>query len=180
MLIELSCDTFGSIKRIVFRDGLNIVQGMSGNSIGKSTILKVIDFAFGGNYYKDSNEDIIREIGHHTIKFAHKFGSDIYYFSRSTNRPNIIYKCNAQYEEIEPLKSIEFGSFLIEHYQLTDHNAKWRSLVSLFSRIWNKENKDVKRPLYLHSSQKTEDAILLLIQLFNLHHSIISLKEKQK
>ena len=57
MLVEIRCGAFGEVKQVPFSSGLNVIQGISGNSIGKSNMLKIIDYAFGGKYYSDSNED---------------------------------------------------------------------------------------------------------------------------
>ena len=50
MLTEIYCEAFGKTKRIPFFAGLNVIQGIGGNSIGKSNALKIIDYAFGGRY----------------------------------------------------------------------------------------------------------------------------------
>lgn len=49
MLVEIRCDKFKK-KVITFHKGLNVVLGdnKGTNSIGKSTLLMVIDFIFGG------------------------------------------------------------------------------------------------------------------------------------
>ena len=73
MLTEIYCEAFGTEKHIPFTLGLNIIQGRGGNSIGKSTVLKIIDYAFGGKYYSDSNDDVIKHVGDHEICFAHTF-----------------------------------------------------------------------------------------------------------
>lgn len=60
MLVEIYCDKFktggkdGKIRpAIKFHKGLNAVMGDSNrsNSIGKSTLLMIIDFVFGGEDY---------------------------------------------------------------------------------------------------------------------------------
>jgi len=50
MLKYIECDKFIEL-RVSFHAHLNIVLGdsSSSNSIGKSTMLKVIDFVYGGN-----------------------------------------------------------------------------------------------------------------------------------
>ncbi|WP_348625134.1 hypothetical protein ABFT51_12925 [Paenibacillus peoriae] len=35
------------------------------NSIGKSTLLMIIDFIFGGDSYIEHNDDVVSELGHH-------------------------------------------------------------------------------------------------------------------
>lgn len=66
MLYEIVCDKFISNAqqrgKIYFHDGLNVIQGHNSgtNSIGKSTFLLVVDFAFGGNTYA-KNKKIIKK-----------------------------------------------------------------------------------------------------------------------
>lgn len=59
MLKEIRCDLFkesGKLRpSIIFNKGLNIILGSvpgKAGSIGKSTMLLIIDFVFGGNTYK--------------------------------------------------------------------------------------------------------------------------------
>ena len=63
---------------IKFHTGLNVVLGskVGTTSIGKSTTLLLIDFAFGGNTYAGSNA--VKELGNHTIYFTFSFnGNDL-------------------------------------------------------------------------------------------------------
>jgi len=75
MLKQISCDKFMANNQvrppIVFHKGLNAVIGDSDshNSIGKSTLLMIIDFCFGGEDYIDKEKDVVNSIGEHTIKF---------------------------------------------------------------------------------------------------------------
>lgn len=61
MLYEIFCSEFTSYGKprpaIHFHNGLNTVLGgkSADNSVGKSTFLLIIDYAFGGNAYKDSD-----------------------------------------------------------------------------------------------------------------------------
>ena len=57
MLAEICCEKFHQ-KKIVFSDTLNVVLGTNtgDNSIGKSTFMLVIDFAFGGTIYAKAND----------------------------------------------------------------------------------------------------------------------------
>ncbi|HHJ9199201.1 TPA: DUF2326 domain-containing protein, partial [Streptococcus pyogenes] len=88
MLIEIFSDKFisnGKIReKIKLHSGLNIISGDSNksNSIGKSTMLMIIDFCFGGSDYVTKGSDIINNIGHHSINFAFKFHNKLFYFSR--------------------------------------------------------------------------------------------------
>ena len=74
MLKEIYCPLFKEGKTlrspILFHKGLNIIlgseQGKAG-SIGKSTMLLIIDFVFGGNAYMKS--DAVQQLGEHTVYF---------------------------------------------------------------------------------------------------------------
>ena len=60
MLCKIKCNAFKTSETIQIHQGLNIVLGQDNkaNSIGKSTFLLAIDFAFGGNSYIDSKNKI--------------------------------------------------------------------------------------------------------------------------
>lgn len=57
MLREIYCEEFHQ-KYITFHDGLNVVLGSpkADNSIGKSTLMLIVDFAFGGNTYVEASD----------------------------------------------------------------------------------------------------------------------------
>lgn len=71
MLKEIWSSAFiedGEVRKpIVFHNGLNVVLGgeKGDNSIGKSSLLLVIDFVFGGNAYLKS--DAVSHVGNHCI-----------------------------------------------------------------------------------------------------------------
>ena len=84
MLVEMMSPAFKEKSEvrppIKFKDGLNVVLGKEDgtNSIGKSSALLAIDFAFGGNTYIAS--DGVKHIGDHIIFFTFKFDGQEYYF----------------------------------------------------------------------------------------------------
>lgn len=67
---------------------LNAVLGTENteNSIGKSTTLLVIDFCFGGSDYIDKAKDVVKNIGHHEIRFAFLLGGGPYFGELPTRR----------------------------------------------------------------------------------------------
>ena len=69
MLCEIYCEKFHQ-KKIEFSDGLNVVLGTNAgdNSIGKSTLMLIIDFVFGGHTYSDAT-DVLNNVGEHNICF---------------------------------------------------------------------------------------------------------------
>lgn len=187
MLTEIYCEAFGSQKKIPFFQGLNIIQGYSdesngnGNSIGKTNMLKIIDFTFGGKYYSDSNDDVIRHIGEHDICFTHMFNGENYHFIRSTAEPARVICCaDNKYTPKSEWSIKDFCAWLLKQYGIENLQLSFREVVGLYSRIWNKPNKEVNRPLYNHNAQSVTDAIISLVKLFGLYGPIQELHEQDK
>lgn len=187
MLTEIYCEAFGSQKKIPFFQGLNVIQGYSdesdgnGNSIGKTNMLKIIDFAFGGKYYSDSNDDVIRHIGEHDICFTHMFDGKNYCFIRSTVEPARVICCvDNKYTPKSEWSIKDFCAWLLKRYSLENLQLSFREVVGLYSRIWNKPNKEVNRPLYNHNAQPVTDAIISLVKLFGDYGPIQELYEQDK
>jgi len=156
MLIEIFCDKFRQ-ERLHFKSGLNVVLGdeAATNSIGKSSLLMVIDFVFGGDTFLEHNKDVVEEMGDHEYCFHFKFDNVNNYFKRATFSPELVYECDADYLEVAPISIDQYRSVLKLKYGLSDLNLTFRSIVSLHSRVWGKDNLDVKRPLHVHRNKKT-------------------------
>jgi len=74
MLTEIRSEVF--IEKVIqFSEGLNVVLGDSSasNSIGKSTMLMIIDFVFGGDAYVKNNHDAIEKLGDHAFQMKFEF-----------------------------------------------------------------------------------------------------------
>lgn len=115
MLKMISCNKFkNNAKVITFHNGLNIVKGdgEKSNSIGKSTLLMIIDFCFGGRDYPKVENKTISFVGDHNIDFVFEFNGISYFFRRSTNNSNIIYEFTDETYTNEKIR-----------YQLDDYNA---------------------------------------------------------
>lgn len=98
MLLEIRCDKFRR-GPIFFHQRLNVVigDGNGTNSIGKSTLLMVIDFTFGGESFLKHNSDVVAELGHHYYDFAFNFGGVQHNFRRGTEHFDEILICNDNY-----------------------------------------------------------------------------------
>ena len=178
MLTELSSPAFmesGTMRpKIRFKPGLNIVLGKADgeNSIGKSTSMPVIDFAFGGNTYADKN-DAIRHIGDHTLFFAFRFNGQNYYFSRSTASADTITVCNENYAPTETVYSkSEFVNWLKKMYAIDFVDLSFRETLSSFFRIAGKENIDVLHPLRGIKGAGMEKSIRILVKLFDRYKDV--------
>ena len=82
MLVEIYCDKFktggkdGEVRApITFHEGLNAIVGDEdrSNSIGKSTLLMIIDFVFGGKDYINKCLAVHENVKEHNICFTLEF-----------------------------------------------------------------------------------------------------------
>lgn len=178
MLAEIICDKFRD-KKVVFHDGLNVVLGdeKATNSIGKSTLLMIIDFVFGGSTFLEHNKDAILELDHHHYQFKFIFNGVPLFFKRGTYAPDLIYKCDDNYNEITPLTLSEYTSELKSLYSLNNFDMSFRTFVSLFSRVWGKENLEVKQPLHSFRKQSASNCIEYLIKLYEKYDTIKEIEE---
>ncbi|WP_454061985.1 DUF2326 domain-containing protein [Candidatus Nitrospira salsa] len=181
MLLELRCDKFRE-KKVSFHGGLNVVLGdnVATNSIGKSTLLMIVDYVFGGDSFLEHNSDVIEELGHHDYLFKFMFESKHYCFKRGTFKPALVFKCNEAFEEDEPITIDEYKAFLKKAYVLEDFDLTFRSFVSLFSRVWGKENLDVNQPLHSFKKQRSSDCIENILKIYGKYETIRILSDSYK
>lgn len=166
MLRFIYCNLFKQ-NTITFHSGLNIISGDAdgSNSIGKTSVLLAIDFVFGGDFYAKT-DDIIKNVGHHEICFAFEFDSVNYYFKRKTSTPNNVEACDSNFETQKVLDIAEYKTFLFTKYKITLSYLSWREIVSLYFRIYNKENYNEKAPLHLLPKEPSDVPVSRLIKLF--------------
>lgn len=107
---------------IDFHEGLNVVLGdnKGSNSIGKSTLLMIVDFVFGGNTYISHNSDVVANLGHHEFGVTFNFNKTEYHFVRGTENPDAVYKSNNKYEKLDEneMKLNDFTKLLKSLYEL--------------------------------------------------------------
>ena len=183
MLKEIKCEKFSEKipgKTIRFGPGLNCVLGGEDavNSVGKSTLLLIIDFCFGGDSYT-KQEDILAHVGPHTIYFTFLFGNKSYSFSRATSKPDYYQECTSDYETIGEEKKIsELSAFLKNMYFPSLVDGSFRSLVSRFMRIHTKNNYNVAKPLESFPGEKEADGIKGLEELFDVYAAVKPFREE--
>lgn len=163
MLTSISCDKL-SRRHLIFNKGLNTILGPrnGANSIGKSSVLYLIDFVFGGSSFIEKCADVIDRKGHLNIYATFQFDDVCYRFMRSTESPKEVFFCieNCQ-------KSIEeFREFLFQLYEFSNGEPSFRNLTSRFVRIWRKGNEDPEHPLHSVPSEKYSDIKDFLIKAF--------------
>lgn len=148
MLKKISCNIFLQ-KEIVFHEGLNAIVGddIASNSIGKSTMLMIIDFVFGGDDYISKNHDVVDNLGHHDFRFIFNFDNKDYYFIRSTNEYKFVSICNEKFEILQSVTTEEFTAWLQEKYDCQLESLTFRNIVGRYFRIYGKENLNKRKPI---------------------------------
>lgn len=172
MLKEIICSKLAD-KKIVFNKGLNVVVGDddAANSIGKSSALLLIDFAFGGKSYS-ANSDITDHIGDHDVYMHFVFDDVDYYFQRNISHPNIIHECDSGYRVIGSMSDNEYKSKLMGLYHIPSDFLTFREVVGLFSRIYGKENYREKEPLYPGHKCNGSERVVYLVKLLNKYQKV--------
>lgn len=167
MLKKIRCIHF-SHSEISFRPGLNVILGDDDarNSIGKSTVLMVIDFVFGGTTFLKDDAGAIRELGHHYYDFSFKFGQERLFFSRATDTPDMVYVCDDTYAKLSTLPLEDYKKLLKTLYRLDSLESSFRSIMNPFARIWRKGGLEPDQPFVSVPKEASAVAIERLIDLF--------------
>ena len=177
MFVEIWSPAFkiGTARRepIQFRRGLNVIKGEDAgtNSIGKSSLLLAIDFAFGGNAYVKSEAP--REVGPHTVYWSMEFDGHRYFFGRSTNKASEVVVCTSTYDRTtEVLPLADYGALLASLYGLELETITWQQLRTSFFRIYGKNNFDETNPLRGWPAESKEQALRTLLDLFGFYRTL--------
>ncbi|MGG5359200.1 MULTISPECIES: DUF2326 domain-containing protein [unclassified Enterococcus] len=181
MLKRIRCTKFQQ-KEIIFHTGLNSVVGddIATNSIGKTTLLMIIDFIFGGNDYITKNSDTIENLGHHEFLFSFEFADQEYYFKRSTEHPKDIIICNNNFEDINKKTVDKYCLWLQKKYNCVVEDLSFRNIIGRYFRVYGKDNLNEKRPIQYVAKEKENVSILNLIKLFNKYKPLKSCEEQLK
>lgn len=185
MLTEILCDKFVDSGKprgpIRFHSGLNIVLGTKhgANSIGKSTFLLVVDYAFGGSTYADI-EDIRRNVGDHEIKFTHEIDGVSHRFMRDVSNPRAVWRCADGYIPLEQISLEKFNSWMLEAYGMSALGGTFRGMIGPFLRAYGKQNLDEKRPLTAFPKENGGESIKRILQLYGKYGSIDAVGSRLK
>ncbi len=174
MLHKIICPLL-SHGEISFNLGLNIILGDDDakNSIGKSSALMLVDFAMGGISLLEDKAGVIKALGHHSYSIEFIFNNKSYYFKRSTNEPGRVKVCDKEFNAIEEITTDEYTAKLKNLYDLELLSSSFRSLVSPFSRIWNKGALDPEQPFSGDFKESAGVAVGRLIDLFERTEDIL-------
>ncbi len=181
MLCEIYCEKFHQ-KKITFHQGLNVVLGdeRGSNSIGKSTLLMIIDYVFGGNDYLTKSTDVFRNIGPHQINFCFEFNGKKFFFCRINEDSERIYECDEKYEIKGELTRSKYTEWLKEKYGIKSEHMSFRDMVNRFFRVYGKENLNEKRPLDVVNKEPSRDAVKALLKILNFYDDVKKFEEVYK
>ena len=181
MLVEMHSPAFKKQGKerppILFKEGLNVVLGKEDGamSIGKSSSLLAIDFAFGGSTYVKS--DGVKHEGHHTLFFTFRFHGNDYYFARNTEFPETIYICDQNFELTgNQYTQEEFANWLKKMYKVDFAGISFRTVRSSFFRIYGKQNTNELYPLQGIPGQNMDKSITTILTIFDKYKDIEEFK----
>jgi hypothetical protein len=186
MLIELRCDEFkndNSVRPpIKFQNSLNVVLGSEtgSNSIGKSTFLMIVDFAFGGDDYVLKSTDVQNQVKEHTIQFTFRFGVDLFFFSRNTIDHTTVKQCDENYAPTDDITLDQYREWLFDKYNITLPFTTFRDIIGRYFRIYKRDNLDEVKPLNAVKKEPEKNAIASLMKLFDCYAVIARLAEEAK
>ncbi|ECI2792831.1 MULTISPECIES: DUF2326 domain-containing protein [Enterobacteriaceae] len=166
-------------KELIFKNGLNAILGPKNgaNSIGKSSVLMLIDYVFGGDDFITLCKDVISQVGHLNIEFTFEFDGKSYHFIRNTETNNSVFFRNNE-EKLE--WSIEdFRIFLAQKYGFSSNDPSLRNLVSRFTRIWGKDNYNPNKPLLRYTGEGYASIKEFLIKSFGYYNLIEEIEKKK-
>lgn len=178
MLKEIRCSKLIK-EKLEFNSGLNVLTGPDdgANSIGKSSVLMLLDFAFAGDDFIKLCSDVIDNVGIVTVEMDFVFDDVRYSFSRSTNDPKVVVFLS---EKDRPEKSIDvYRSFLKEIFLFPKYGSSFRGAVNPFFRIWGKDNYTPSKPLNSFPSEPYSNIKPNLLKMYSLYGSLKEL-EKEK
>ena len=183
MLCEICCKEFHQ-KRISFHQGLNVILGdnQGTNSIGKSTLLMIIDFVFGGTDYVTKSRDVHKNVGSHQINFCFEFNGEKFFFCRKDEDSDRIYECDEKYDVKNEISLSKYTEWLKEKYSINLEHITFRDMVNRFFRVYGKENLNEKHPLDVVSKEPSREAVKALLKIMNYYDDIKRFEEiyKQK
>ena len=158
--------------KIIFNKDLSVIVGPSdgANSIGKSSLLLLIDFAFGGEKFFKSEANIIEHVGHFDLLLGFKFGLDKQDFIRSTKDPTAMKKLvDGEYIEIS---LDDFKQYLCENYGFDDYYPSFRQTVGPFTRVYGRGTDNPNAPLAARQGEAKRVGTFLLLRMFSKYKSI--------
>lgn len=175
MLNEIYCEQFNK-KTIKFQNGLNIITGgeHSFNSIGKTTLLLIIDFCLGGNDFKRTT--LYGEKKEIEVKFSLRLGKEDKYFIRKKTSKHI-YTCDDKYNILGQISNKEYCAKLKDYYYKANIKT-FRQLQYKFIRTQDVKKFDYKTLLISYS--RADNNIEVIEDLFEKYGEIDAMLQEIK
>ncbi|MGP9504314.1 hypothetical protein ACT3TS_19150, partial [Specibacter sp. AOP5-B1-6] len=166
---------------IRFHIGLNTILGTNRgkNSIGKSTVLYLVDWALGGSQFAKTKTINKKAVGHHTVYFTYEFDGTEYFFSRNTETPEFIEEYTGNtYQGLDARHpKDEFTDWLKQKYGLGEREKSFRALQTRFSRVQESASAATTRPLAAVPQEPALRGIEALQDLFGLYKGLVEATE---
>lgn len=168
---------------IEFHAGLNIIEGADGaqNSIGKSTVLQIIDFVYGGRDFLSSDAvTMATAVRHHVIYFTLRIHGTDRHFSRDTSRPGFVatYQYPGWTIPGDEMSIDEYMNFLLTSYGLDEAGTSWRDLVGRFSRVDESGIAMLDKPLAAAPRESDTSGAAALLRLFGAYAEIEEIQDR--
>ena len=179
MLKELRCNKLIK-ENLEFNNGLNALVGPDdgANSIGKSSVLMLIDFSLAGDDFISLCSDVTHNVGIISVEMDFIFKGVKHSFSRSTNDPKVVQFLS---EQGSPEKTIdEYRDFLKKNYDFPEGGASFRGAVNPFFRIWGKDNDNPNKPLNSFPSEPYSKIKPNILKLFSFYSAVKQLEKERK
>lgn len=140
-------------------------------SFQKVETFRFADYTFGGDTYA-KQDNIIRNVKHHTLKFKFHFNNEDFYYSRSTDSQNIVTVCDKFWNKQYEITNDEYTNLLKAKYVSSDLLLSFRELLGTYTRIYGKQNCNENHPLHIVPNEKMSLIINRILKLFEVYNQV--------
>ncbi|PKG74219.1 hypothetical protein CXF86_13940 [Shewanella sp. GutCb] len=168
-----------SREKVTFNKDLSVVVGPSDgtNSIGKSSFLLLIDFAFGGESLLKSDANILEHVGNFELSLGFEFDSTEQLFIREIANPNKVKKwIGDKYIEIT---LEEFKQYLCKNYGFDEYFPSFRQTVGPFTRVYGRGTDNPNAPLAARLGEAKREGTAVLLKIFRKYKLIAAFDIKK-
>jgi uncharacterized protein YydD (DUF2326 family) len=175
-----------AIREVNFKEGVNLIIDEassdkitdSGNSVGKTTLLRVVDFCFGSsgsdiytdNEFKTPNEEVLEFLNSNSIAIILELlrGKEKFVLERRFSSENQFFINSEEYNSLKDYKAQLEKVF----FSIRDSKPSIRQIMPKFIR---KDVNIMSNTLnYLHSTTKKDDYEVVFLYLFGFaDHSLL-------
>jgi len=183
-LKEIYSEPEGLFDKVLFKKGINIISGKqekegnkkaSLNSIGKSTLISLIDFCLLSNFDKRHKLYKAKEfMDQYKIVLKITINNEKYIIKRSTANPaDIIFTkegCEEEVKKIDDVKRILYKKIFFDSNYKGISNDKWfRKFIPLLIR---NEKNGFDNPIQYITEMKRREATIYLLMLMGINNKL--------